>query len=145
MAKEYRAGFSRRIVNLVVTALVGRGRGPDETYILTTLGRKTSQPRSVPVTVAHLGEFRYLVSPYGEVGWVHNIRARPVASLRRGNDQREITVRSVDPEEAAPVLKQYLTDLERIVGDYFDVTPDDSLEAFAAVADRHPVFRIEPA
>ena len=143
MAKQYRVGFSRRAINWFVTALVGRGRGPDNTYILTTLGRRTSQPRSVPVTLVHLGEFRYLVSPYGEVGWVHNIRARPVASIRRGDEQREIAVRSIDPEEAAPVLKQYLTDLESIVGDYFDVTAGASLEEFAAVADRHPVFRIE--
>lgn len=61
---------------------------------------------------------------------------------RRGGDQQEITARAVDAEEAAPVLQQYLTDHEKVVGDYFDVEAASPVNAFLEIADRHPVFRI---
>ncbi len=143
MAKDYEVGAMRRVTNWLVTAMVSRGRGPANTYILTTMGRRSGKPRSTPVTIAEMENHKYLVAPYGEVGWVHNIRARPVATIRRGNAQREVAARAVEGEEAAPVLKQYLTDLEGIVGDFFDVPAEAPVEAFVEVADDHPVFRIE--
>ena len=143
MAKEYRVGVTRKIGNWFVTAMVRRGRGPANTYILTTMGRRSGQPRSTPVTIAAAEDRRYLVSPYGEVGWVYNLRARPVATVQRGRDQLQVAARAVDASEAAPVLKQYLTDLEGAVGDFFDVPAEAPVDAFAEVADRHPVFRIE--
>lgn len=143
MAKEYHVGITRKLGNWFVTAMVRRGLGPANTYILTTMGRRSGQPRSTPVTIAESENRRYLVSPYGDVGWVKNVRARPVATVQRGGEQREVAVRAVEADEAAPVLRQYLTDLERVVGDFFDVPAAAPVEAFVEVADRHPVFRIE--
>lgn len=145
MAKAYRVGISRRGINAIVSALVGRGRGPANTYVLTTIGRHSGESRSTPVTLIEEGAQRFLISPYGEVGWVHNIRARPIATLRRGPGEQQVRAHAVEPEVAALILKRYLTDLEKIVKDYFDVAATDPIERFAEIVDRHPVFRIESA
>ena len=39
------------------------------------------------------------------------------------------------------MLRDYLRKV-RVVRPYFDVTPESPLEAFAAEASRHPVFRL---
>lgn len=144
MAKTYRVGLVRRIVNAIVSMLVGRGRGPANTYVLTTMGRHSGQPRSTPVTLMVVEGDRFLVAPYGEVGWVHNIRARPVATLSRGATSEQVKANPVNAEGAAPILKLYLTELESVVRDYFDVSATDPVERFVAVSGRHPVFRLDP-
>jgi hypothetical protein len=55
-----------------------------------------------------------------------------------------VTIADPGPEEAAPVLKQYVTELP-ITRPFFDATPNAPLEAFVAEAHRHPVFRIHRA
>jgi hypothetical protein len=47
-----------------------------------------------------------------------------------------------NPEEAAPILKEYITK-EGITRPYFDVQPDAPLDEFMAEAPKHPVFRLE--
>lgn len=142
MAKDYRVGFMRRLVNRVISFAVTRGRMDDNMYLLTTLGRKSGQERTNPVTVAVRDGHRYIVSPYGNVGWVYNIRASGSAKLERGGKTDEITVTEVDADTAAPVLKQYVEAIS-VVRPYFDATRDDPVEVFAAEALQHPVFRIE--
>ena len=51
------------------------------------------------------GQERWLVAPYGEVGWVRN--ARP--ALTRGRRVETVAIRELRPTEAAPVLKRYVT------------------------------------
>jgi hypothetical protein len=81
--------------------------------------------------------------PYGEVSCVRNVRAAGRASLSRGRHREAIKVSEVGPQQSAPVLRDYLRQV-RVVRPFFDASPDAPLEAFAAEADRHPVFRIEP-
>jgi hypothetical protein len=47
----------------------------------------------------------------------------------------------LSPDEAAPVLKKYLSRLP-VVWPFFDVTPKSQIADFIAEAPRHPVFRI---
>lgn len=136
-----RLGPLRRLGNIAQTLLVRTGLAPRFSYILTTVGRKTGKRRSTPVTVLEHREHRWLVSPYGTVGWVHNARAAGRVTLNRGWRSREVRVTEVAPEEAAPVLRHYLNDVP-IVRPYFDVGVDSPLEDFAAEASQHPVFRI---
>jgi deazaflavin-dependent oxidoreductase (nitroreductase family) len=84
MARQYRLGPVRRAVNAVVTPLVKLGVTPRNTVLLTTTGRKSGQPRTTPVSLVDLEDERWLVSSYGDVGWVHNVRALPRVVLRRG-------------------------------------------------------------
>ena len=140
MAKQYRAGFVRRLVNKMVSRRVAKGK-MEGTYLLTTLGRKSGMERTTPVTLAVRDGHRYLVSPYGNVGWVYNLRDSAMAELSRGGNVQEISVTEVDAATAGPVLKQYVQDVG-VVRSFFDADKDDPVEAFEAEAAGHPVFRI---
>ena len=141
MARPYRMTFVRRLVNWIIRTLLQLGLAPPGTYLLTTRGRKSGQLHSTPVTVVEENGQRWLVSPYGEVGWVYNARAVGQVALSRGRQSETVQVQELGPVESAPVLQKYLTNV-RIVQPFFDVTPTSPLEAFAAEASRHPVFRI---
>ncbi|GBD84029.1 hypothetical protein BMS3Abin02_00415 [bacterium BMS3Abin02] len=140
MAKSYEMNGFRRAVNRVTGFLARRGKGPASE--LTTIGRKSGKARTVPVTPIEVGGVRYLVSPYGAVGWVHNIRAAGMATLSRAGTSEQISVAEVQGDDAAVVLKEYVAEV-KIVRPFFDVPPDAAVADFAAEADAHPVFRIE--
>jgi len=141
MAKEYRLGTIRRMVNRLIASRVRKGKGDEDIYLLTTLGRKSGMERTTPVTIARRDGHRYLVSPYGNVGWVYNVRGSGVAELSRGGNKEEIAVTEVDAATAAPVLKKYIEDVA-VVRPFFDADKSDATEKFEAEAARHPVFRI---
>jgi deazaflavin-dependent oxidoreductase (nitroreductase family) len=122
--------------------LLRLGSGPGGTYLLTVPGHRSGAPRSTPVTLVEEGGRRWLVAPYGEVAWVRNVRAAGKATLSRGGHTDEIALREVGTDEAAPVLKLYVTRVP-ITRPYFDVRPGSDLGAFRAEAPRHPVFAIE--
>lgn len=115
------------------------------TYLLTVPGRKTGQPHSNPVTIVEGDEGqRWLVAPYGTVGWVRNARAAGRVTLTRRGQAREYTLREVPPDEAGPVLKRYVA-LARVTRPYFTAHPDAPAPEFAAEAGRHPVFELTAA
>jgi deazaflavin-dependent oxidoreductase (nitroreductase family) len=142
MAKSYRLGLSRRLVNALVQGLLRVGLAGGHAYLLGVPGRRSGRIYSTPVILVEDGE-RWLVAPYGEVSWVLNARAAGQATLSRGRHREEIKVSEVGPQESAPVLREYLRQVS-VVRPFFDVSPDSPLEAFVAEAGRHPVFRIEP-
>jgi len=126
-----------------MSALARVGLVP-RSYLLTTRGRKTGQPRTNPVVpVDHDGR-RWLVAPYGPVSWVHNARTAGRVSLTRRRDTRDYTIREVTPGEAGPVLKRYVR-ISPSTRPYFQATKDSPVAAFVAEADRHPVFELTPA
>src|SRR6266508_3297760 len=141
MAARYRLGFGRRAGNAVVRALLAFGLGPRSTYLLSVAGRRSGTLRTTPVTLVEEGGQRWLVAPYGEVAWVRNLRAAGKATLSRGGRTDPIRVREIANDEAAPVLKLYVTRVP-ITRPYFDAKPDSDLAAFRAEASRHPVFAI---
>jgi deazaflavin-dependent oxidoreductase (nitroreductase family) len=109
---------------------------------LTVRGRKTGQPYSTPVTLVEKDGGRWLVAPYGEVGWVRNARVAEQVTLTRGKRFENVRIQELSAEDAAPVLKKYLAQVP-VVRPFFDVTPKSNLRDFAAEASRHPVFRIQ--
>jgi hypothetical protein len=66
MAKTYRLGLARRLVNVVVKGLLRVGVAGGHTYLLSVSGRRTGKTYSTPVILVENGE-RWLVAPYGEV------------------------------------------------------------------------------
>src|SRR5574337_2062618 len=96
MAPTYRLGCpARRVVNSIVAALVKAGVSPQSTYLMTTTGRRSGQPRTTLVVVIEHGGDRWLVAPYGAVSWVHNVRADPTLELRRGRHRERLHAREV--------------------------------------------------
>ena len=144
MAATYRLSSWRRVANVMVRALLRLGLGPRHTYLLSVVGRRTGRVYSTPVTLVEEGGQRWLVAPYGEVGWVRNVRAAREVTLSRGVRSETAAVFEVGPDEAAPILKQYITQVP-ITRPFFDASPKSPLAAFAAEANRHPVFRIIPS
>lgn len=141
MARTYRLGLVRRLINRLVRGLLRFGLVPKGTYLLSVRGRRSGRVHSTPVTLIEDGE-RYLVAPYGEVQWVRNARSAGAVTLSRGRSTETVVVEELSPQEAAPVLREYLRMAGVVVAPFFDVTRDSPLEAFAAEADRHPVFRL---
>ena len=142
MARRYSVTGRVRLVNMLMGFLNRIGLTGSLNHTLTTLGRTSRKARSTPITLAELGGRRYLVAPYGPVGWVHNIRATGIATLSRSGDDEAITVRELPAPEAAPVLHHYYTTV-KITRPYFDVPADPKVADFVLIAPHHPVFFIE--
>lgn len=140
--RQFRVGPVRRAVDRLVGVLIRRGLVP-HMYLLTTTGRKSGLPRTVPVVLVEHDGRRWLVAPYGPVAWVHNARAAGRVQLQRGRRTEQCTIREVSAQEAGPVLKAYLA-ITRPPRRYFRATPDSPVEEFVAEADAHPVFELVP-
>jgi deazaflavin-dependent oxidoreductase (nitroreductase family) len=143
VAKTYHLGRTRRLINAVLSPLARRGLAGRHMYILTVRGRKTGRRYSTPVILIEDSE-RWLVAPYGDVGWVRNARAAGEVELSRGGRSETLAIEPATPQQAAPVLQRYLK-AAPVVRPFFDVTPGSSLADFEAEAPQHPVFRLTPA
>lgn len=140
-ARTFR-GWRWRLGNALVTVFARAGVGP--IALLTTTGRTTGRPHTVPVVpIDHAGS-RWLVAPYGPVGWVHNALAVGTVVLSYGRQRISYTVREATPTEAGPVLKRYATVATR-TRHCFAAGIDDPVEAFVAEASEHPVLELRPA
>jgi len=142
MVKTYHVNVADRVEMVLLTALLRAGVKMGTTSLLTVRGRKSGQPHTVPVVLVEQDGQRWLVAPYGVVQWVRNIRAAGKATLTRGRRSETISVTELPAQEAAPVLKQYLSHVSGGVRSYFDARKDSPLEAFEREAPRHPVFQI---
>lgn len=124
-------------------ALIGTGIMP-HSYVLTTRGRRTGSLHRTPVTlVEHDDGRRWLVAPYGPVSWVHNARTAGMVTLRRRFRVQAFGLREVGPDEAGPVLKDYLA-FASATKPYFYASTDSPVEEFVAEAHLHPVFELLP-
>lgn len=147
MAKTYQAPLFVRLGNVLTTTLlragfklVGFGKYP--MYLLTVRGRKSGQPRTVPIVIIERNGKRYLASPFGIVDWVRNLRAVGEATLTRGRRSETVNARELPPKEAALVLREDIKDGNPFAR-YFGVTAESSLEEFERTTISHPLFVLE--
>jgi len=97
-------------------------------------GRRSGQPRKVPVRPLSYGGARYLVSTYGEAYWVRNIRASGgKGELRRGPTRTPFSAIEVPVSERQPLIAAYCETSNGFVESYFERLPDPA---------DHPIFRI---
>ena len=144
MAKTYSLSGGTKAFNAFLKTLIQLGVPSGSTVVLTVPGRRTQQPRSTPLNFLVEDGRRYLVAPYGEVGWVQNVRAADGrAQIRYRGRTENVRLQEVPAAAAAPLLKQYV-EKYKIVAPYFDAKAGDPVERFAAEADKHPVFEILP-
>ncbi|HEX7267279.1 MAG TPA: nitroreductase family deazaflavin-dependent oxidoreductase, partial [Streptosporangiaceae bacterium] len=130
-----------RLGNAIFGVLARAGIGP--AHLLTTRGRKTGRPRTVPVILVQQDGQRWLVAPYGAVSWVLNARAAGRVTLRRGRDRQDYTIRELAPAESGPILKRYIR-VATATRPYFQAAKDSPVKEFIAEAHRHPVFELTP-
>lgn len=143
MPRAYRLSFTRRFVNRVVRGLLHAGLGPARTYLLIVPGRRSGRPYRTPVTLVEEPPNRWLVAPYGEVGWVRNVRAAGRVTLQRGRYSETLRAVELDPRASAPILRRYIREVP-VTRPFFDAKPHSTLEEFAAEASGHPVFQLLP-
>ena len=136
MAKEYKAPTTINKITMLIAKL---GIGPTST--LVTTGRKSGEERRVPVTPKVIENAEYIVSPYGEVGWVHNVRSNPEAILEKGSHSRR--VRLVEVTADTPQVVKAYWDTESFPRKFMDVPGEATVEDFASVTGRFPVFEVQ--
>jgi len=140
--RRYERGRWYKVENTIMSALTRAGLIP-HTYLLTTTGKASGQPRSNPVTIVDDDQHRWLVAPYGPVPWVRNARAAGEVRLTRRARTRRFTLREVPLAEAGPVLKRYIA-IAPATRDFFTADRNAPVDAFTAEAGRHPVFELFP-
>ena len=116
------------MVNVLFKLMTRLGLGADYRHILSVRGRRTRKVYSVPVDVMSDGDGRWLVAPYGVVGWVRNARAAREVTLARGRRREAVQVEELSTEECTPVLRKYLTEVS-VARPYFDVIPKKKAKA----------------
>jgi deazaflavin-dependent oxidoreductase (nitroreductase family) len=139
--------FTRNVFNRLVGMLTGLGVSVWGSRVLETTGRTSGQPRRTPVNLLdHEGQ-QYLVAPRGETDWVRNVRAAGgTLTLIKGRRRQDMRAVELADQDKTAALRAYLARWKMEVGVFFDgVGPDSSDEELAAIADRHPVFRLVAA
>jgi len=144
VAKKYALTGSTKAFNAFTKGLLRLGIPTGNVALLTVAGRRTSEPRSTVLNLHVENGGRYLVSPYGQVGWVQNVRAAGGrARIKSRGRTEDVRLQELPPTQAAPILKYYAEHF-RVVTPYFDAKPGEPVERFAAEADKHPVFEVLP-
>jgi deazaflavin-dependent oxidoreductase (nitroreductase family) len=139
--------LTRNVMNRLVARLTRMGVSVWGSRVLEVRGRRSGEPRRVPVNVLELEGQRYLVSARGEGEWVRNVRAADGAlDLLLGGRREAVQAAEVADADKVPVLRAYLARWKAEVGAFFDGIDADSDDAtIAAVAHRHPVFVLASA
>lgn len=122
--------------------------GLKELPVLTVAGRHSGQPRRTPLTVVTLDGHQYLLEGFPGADWAQNVRAAGgTATLTTGRIAQQVHLIELDAASALPVLRAWPdrsgTDGPRIMknaGVVDEISPD----AFAALAGRCAVFRVNP-
>jgi deazaflavin-dependent oxidoreductase (nitroreductase family) len=137
--------FTRNVFNRLVAISTRLGISVIGSRVLETKGRKSGQPRQTPVNLLHHEGGEYLVAPRGVTDWVRNARAdegRVVLIL--GRRRHDYVVHEVTGDARIPLLRAYLRKWKMEVGVFFGgVGPDSTDAELAAIADNHPIFRLE--
>jgi deazaflavin-dependent oxidoreductase (nitroreductase family) len=145
MAKQFQYTFVFKAGNVFMRSLLALGISFNGTTLITVPGRKTGRPHSTPITMVEFEGQRYIQSPFGNVNWVQNLRAAGKATLSWGRRHETVHATELSPEQAAPIIKSMLGRAPKMIRDYFDVTPQSSLEEFIQDARKRAVFAVHPA
>lgn len=140
-------GFVRMLDGLV-SRLIGGGVPFGPNALLTVRGRKTGEPRTTPVAVVEVDHRRWIQGAFGEVNWVRNLRASGEATLTTGKRHEAVqTTELTKPEAAAffagvlgPYIRRLPPPARWILPRILGLT--DVLEDPVGAAERHPVFEI---
>ena len=136
-------GKSTSVFNEVVAKLTKLGVSVWGSRVLTVVGRKSGEPRSVPVNLLTVDGVRYLVAPRGETQWVRNLRAAGQGTLRVGRRVETFTFRELAHDEKPGILRAYLKRWKFEVGVFFDgVDAKASAEKLREIAPGYPIFEI---
>jgi deazaflavin-dependent oxidoreductase (nitroreductase family) len=138
--------FTRNVFNRLVAGLTRAGISVLGSRVLEAKGRKTGEPRRVPVNLLTYDDSQYLVAPRGHTQWVANVRAdqgRLDLLLGRRRKSYVATELADDDPRKVEVLRAYLKRWKAEVGVFFGgVGPDSTDDELRAIAPDHPAFSL---
>jgi len=135
-----------KLANRVVVVLQRLGLAIGTMRLLSVPGRKSGKLRTTPVSPLAVDGRRYIVAGLEGADWVKNARATGWGILARGRRQERVTLIELPVEERGPILREFPRKVPhgvRFFQQLYGVSNDS--EAFAMLAPRCPVFRIEEA
>lgn len=159
--REQVAAQVLRLFNPLARRLIAAGLPTGAPNILLTVrGRRSGQPRTVPVGLLELDGRWFVQASYSEAGWAANLRAAGAATMTEHG--RRVAVQAVElpPEEAGAILRRALQPFRRsrllraLLGPRwrppvallrrYRIRVDDTPEEYVAEARRHPLFELRP-
>ena len=135
-----------KLANRVVVVLQRLGLAIGTMRLLSVPGRKSGKLRTTPVSPLAVDGRRYIVAGLEGADWVKNARVTGWGILARGRRQERVTLIELPVEERGPILREFPRKVPhgvRFFQQLYGVSNDP--EAFALLAPRCPVFRIEEA
>ena len=143
--RDWRPTRIGRWVNRLASWWSILGLSSREMAVLEVRGRASGQRRSSPVVIATVEDKHYLVSMLGPGSdWVKNVEAaRGDAVLRQGR-RRAVHLVSVPPAERAAILREYVR-VATSGRHHLPVAVGAPLAEFERIAERYPVYRIDPS
>jgi hypothetical protein len=120
-------------------AMLRRGLRIGSQHLLSVRGRATGLTRSTPVSIATVGDDRFIVAAFAHAAWVGNVRSAHEAILIRGKSHERVRLVELPSEQRAPVLRAFLDQVRGGVRFFGSSDPN----VVVAAADRYPVFRVE--
>lgn len=139
-----------RWLSNVVGALAARGWSPANTVALEVPGRRSGRVRRTAVVLVEHDGRQFVVSLAGESQWVRNVRAAGGRVTLRHGQRIAGHLVDVPPADRPPVLRAYASHRAfsrspaYIARNYFGVAASPAVSEFTAIAERYPVFVIEP-
>ena len=137
-------GFGRW-VNRLMCRWAAAGLPPRFMAVLEVRGRASGRTRAVPVVIPTVEGKQYLVAMLGPGSdWVKNVEAAQGDAVIRHGRRCRVRLIAVPTDMRAPALREYV----RIASSgrrHFPLTVGAPLSEFEAIADRYPVYRIDPA
>jgi deazaflavin-dependent oxidoreductase (nitroreductase family) len=155
-----RAPLLLRLAGPLLDRAIRAGIPAGPNVLLTVRGRTSGRERTTPVALLELPLGRFVQSSFGDTGWARNLRAGGEATVIALGRARPVHASELDPELAAPILREALAGnprsvlVRRIVGPierppaavlhFFRLRVDTTLAEYVAEARRHPVFELRP-
>ncbi len=134
--------FVKNVSNGLIMLLTKLGISAGGAHTLVVRGRKSGEPRTVPVNPLDVAGARYLVAPRGETEWVRNLRAAGEGEVKLGSKSETFTAAEIGDEEKPPILREYLERWGSMTRGQFGVGKEPSDDELKSIAPNHPVVRI---
>ncbi len=141
--RDWRPTRLARVLNRSSGWLAAAGLPPRSMVVLEVTGHSTGCIRTTVLVMPQYGGNCYLVSMLGNnSSWVRNARANSDAVIRHGR-RRNVRLVEIPASQRSPVLKEYVR-IAQSGRRHFPVAPGARLSEFDTIADRYPVFRVDP-
>src|SRR3954453_15098347 len=100
--------FTNHVFNPIVALLTRSGISVWGSRVLEVRGRKSGEPRRVPVNLLTIDGVEYLVAPRGHTQWLPNLRAAGTGSLLLGRKRQDFAATELEDDAKPPILRAYL-------------------------------------